>query len=109
MTRTSLTIVLTALACIAPSVYAAKGNSQAGIAVRYSQEMLDNPADAARVYGKLKQAARQVCGIYGGGVRTLQERAVASRCVEQTLADVVRKIDRPLLTQLYTSRIGKDG
>jgi UrcA family protein len=101
-------VAIATLAC-APAAFAADGNSKAdGIAVRFSQEQLDNPEDAAKVYAKLKRASRKACGL-GGGFLNMSERTVANRCFEQTLADVVSKINRPLLTSVHDSKLSQIG
>jgi len=102
-------IVVTAFMFMAPDVRAADSPSQAdGIAVQFAHETLDSPEDAARLYRKLKLASKKVCGL-GGGFLNLPERTSANRCYEQTLADVVRKIDRPLLTSLHAAQANKVG
>jgi UrcA family protein len=102
-------IVVTALMFMAPDARAADSPSQAdGIAVQFSQATLNSPEDAARLYRKLKLASKKVCGL-GGGFLNLPERTRANRCYEETLADVVRKIDRPLLTSLHAAQTSKVG
>jgi UrcA family protein len=99
---------LTALCC-APATFAGDAKSQVdGISVRFSQEALDNPQDAARVYAKLKLASRKACGLVGGFLN-MSERTRAHRCYEQTLADVVSQIDRPMLTSVHVSNSSKVG
>jgi UrcA family protein len=113
MTRSSLMTALgaatvTALLCV-PASFAANGNSQAdGIAVRFAQDALDNPEDAAKVYAKLKLASRKACGLVGGFLN-MSERTRAYRCYDQTLADVVSKINRPMLTSVHDSKANKVG
>jgi UrcA family protein len=113
MKRSSLIAALsaatfTALLC-APASFAANGNSETdGIAVRFSQEALDNPQDAAKVYAKLKLASRKACGLVGGFLN-MSERTRAHRCYQQTLADVVGKIDRPMLTSVHVAKSSKVG
>jgi UrcA family protein len=109
MTRSSLfatlgAVTLTALAC-APATFAADKNSKVdGIAVRFAQDALDNPEEAAKVYAKLKLASRKACGL-GGGFLNMSERTRAYRCYDQTLADVVSKINRPMLTSVHDSKV----
>lgn len=79
-----------------------------GIAIQFSQEELNSEADAERLYGKIKQATRKACGL-GGGFLNLQERTRAQKCAAETLADVVAKINRPLLSALHTSKATKAG
>jgi UrcA family protein len=101
-------MTIAALAC-APASFAADGNSQVdGIAVRFAQESFDNPESVAKVYDKLKRASRKACGL-GGGFLNMSERTVANRCYERTLADVVSKINRPLLTSVHDSKASEIG
>ena len=74
-----------------------------GIAVKYSQDELNSPADAERLYRKLRMAARKACGL-DGGFLNLPERTHAQVCADETLASVVQKINRPLLTALHDSK-----
>jgi UrcA family protein len=105
---------LTLIALMAAAVITAEaraGNLSAGadgIAVKYSQEELTNSADAENLYRKLKQASRKACGL-DGGFLNLQEHTRAQKCYDETLAEVVRKIDRPLLTSLHESKTSKVG
>lgn len=78
--------------------------TSADIAVKYSQVQLSNEADAEALYKKLRSSARAVCDDNAGGHRTLEVRARAERCVNQVLADAVRKINQPLLTALHESK-----
>jgi UrcA family protein len=113
MTRSSLiaalgAVTLTALA-FAPASFAADGNSKTdGIAVRFAAEALDNPEEAAKVYAKLRLASRKACGLVGGFLN-MSERTRAVRCYDQTLADVVSKINRPMLTSVHDSKVNKVG
>jgi UrcA family protein len=70
--------------------------------VAYAAEDLDTDKGAENVYRKLRKAARRVCGI-DGGFLNLSEKTLAKKCVDDTLASAVRKIDRPLLTTLHDS------
>ena len=97
------------------SLLLAAGNAGAGdrtatsadIAVKYSQVQLTSEADAEQLYKKLRSAAKAVCDDNAGGHRTLEVRNRAEKCVNQVLADAVRKIDQPLLTALHESKTGK--
>jgi UrcA family protein len=113
MTRTSLMAALgaalVAATCLQPAALAANSESKAsGIVVRFAPEMLDNPTDAAKVYGQLRYASRKACGLVGGFLN-MSERTRAHRCVDQTMADLVKKIDRPMLTSVHDSNLGKVG
>jgi UrcA family protein len=113
MNRSSLAAALGAITIaalsFAPASCAAGEKSQIdGIAVRFSQEALDNPEDAARVYAKLKFASQKACGLIGGFLN-MSERTRANRCYEQTLAEVVSKINRPMLSSVHAAKLNKVG
>jgi len=114
MNRSSLiaalgAVALTAMISISTDAMAANAASKAnGIVVRFAPEMLDNPTDAAKVYGQLRLASRKACGLVGGYLN-VSERARANRCVDQTMEDLVSRIDRPLLTSIHASTAGKVG
>lgn len=100
-------IALTAMAFVASDARAASmASTSDGIVVKYSQEEIKSDADAERVYRKVKLASRKACGL-DGGFLNLGERQRAEQCYEETLADVVRKIDRPQLTALHASKTSK--
>lgn len=77
-----------------------------GIVVKYSTQEITNEADAERLYRKIRQASRKACGL-DGGFLNLDERTRAESCFDETLAEVVRKIDRPQLTALHASKTSK--
>lgn len=81
--------------------------TSADIAVKYSQVQLNSEADAEQLYKKLRSAAKAVCDDNAGGHRTLEVRNRAEKCVNNVLADAVKKIDQPLLTALHESKTGK--
>ena len=73
------------------------------VTVSYSDVAFGNTDGAAHVYRKLKNAARKVCGVNSGS-KTLELQLAAQECYEAALADAVRKIDRPTLTALHSSK-----
>ena len=100
--------LITALLLAAGTAGAAdRTATSADIAVKLSDVQLNNAADAEALYKKLRAAARAVCDDNAGGHRTLEVRNRAEKCVNQVLADAVRKIDQPLLTSLHESKTGK--
>jgi UrcA family protein len=81
--------------------------TSADIAVKFSEVQLNSEADAEILYKKLRSAARTVCDDNAGGHRTLEVRTRAEKCVNQVLADAVRRIDKPMLTALHETRTAK--
>jgi UrcA family protein len=73
------------------------------VTVTYDRVSLDTDKGTAQVYRKLKRAARTVCGVDEGGRETLRMHIVKDQCYSETLAEAVRKVDRPLLSALHQS------
>src|SRR5258708_1487932 len=60
---------------------------------------LRQPADARELYGRLKEAARIVCG---SGYRVgLEPVADFKSCYENALSNAIRSVNRPQLTLAY--------
>jgi UrcA family protein len=78
------------------------------ISVDYAAEDLETQKGVENVYRKLRKASRRVCGI-DGGFLNLSEKTLAQKCVDDTLASAVKKIDRPMLTALHDSSGRKVG
>jgi len=101
--------MMTGLLLAAPDAHAAdRSPARDGIVVRYAPSELASRESTERLYGNLKLAAREVCGD-GPTLRSLTERIQAQHCYEQVLADVVRKINQPVLTSLHESKGNKVG
>jgi UrcA family protein len=81
--------------------------TSADIAVKFSEVQLNSEADAENLYKKLRSAARTVCDDNAGGHRTLEVRTRSEKCVNQVLADAVRRIDKPMLSALHESKTAK--
>ena len=103
-------IALTALMLMASDARGAEQSESLAqpISVQYAPGDLDTTEGAANVYRKLKKAARRVCGI-DGGFLNLPEKTRAQKCVDDTLADAVRQIDRPQLTSVHEAATSKVG
>jgi UrcA family protein len=61
---------------------------------------LSKPAGAHELYLRVQYAARQVCA---EGDKILAPVADMNACTEKALANAIRSINRPLLTQAYLS------
>jgi UrcA family protein len=81
--------------------------TSADIAVKFSEVQLTSQAGAESLYKKLRAAARSVCDDNAGGHRTLEVRARDQKCVNQVLADAVRRINQPMLTALHEVKTAK--
>jgi UrcA family protein len=60
---------------------------------------LSQPAGAGELYGRLRQAARIVCG--SGNRVGLEPLADFESCYEQALGNAIRSVNRPQLTLAY--------
>ena len=80
-----------------------------GLAIYRVSVSVATQAETAAVYRKLKAAARKVCGVETGHVVSLDERMRAKECVNEALADVVRRLNRPMLTSVHEATAGKVG
>ena len=71
------------------------------VAIRVPATGLDlrRPADAQKLYERLEYAAWEVC-THGNQV-ALAPVSNVKTCTEKALADAIRSVNRPLLTQIY--------
>ncbi len=72
------------------------------VVVHYTDAAFSSAEGTAKVYRKLKNAARKVCGIHDGGRLTLDQGIKARECFDKALADAVQRIDRPMLTSVHS-------
>lgn len=96
-------LALTLLTLVTVDVRAAEPEvAPTKIIVHYSDTAFGTAEGTAKVYRKLKTAARKVCGVNEGGRLTIDQVQAAKECFETALADAVRRIDRPMLTSVHT-------
>jgi UrcA family protein len=96
-------LALTFLTLLTVDVRAAEPEAPPpSIAVHYQDTAFNTAEGTAKVYGKLKTAARRVCGVTDGGRLTLEQGIRARKCFDTALADAVRRIDRPMLTSVHS-------
>ena len=96
-------LALTLLTLVTVDVRAAEPEAAPPkIIVHYSDTAFGTVEGTAKVYRKLKTAARRVCGINEGGRLTIEKGQAAKECFKTALADAVRRIDRPMLTSIHT-------
>jgi len=63
---------------------------------------LNTPEGIGTFFGRITAAAEQACG--PDDKLDLKRAALYKRCYNQAIVDVVRTINRPLLTQVYVAR-----
>ena len=103
LTAGAAALALTCLTLLTVDVRASEPEPvPAKVLVHYSDTAFDTVDGTASVYRKLKTAARRVCGINDGSRAALDQSIKAQECFETTLADAVRRIDRPMLTSVHS-------
>ena len=93
-------IVIAALAAIATPV-AAQANPEAPRAViRVADLDLSRPSGADAMIGRIRQAARAVCGD-GSSIRGLARIAEEKACMAETMAATVKQVNAPLVSARF--------
>jgi UrcA family protein len=96
-------LALTFLMVLTVDVRAAEPVSPPSVTVSYSDLALGTEAGTIDVYRKLKNAAQKVCGLTRGVSLAVDRRIAARSCADEALTDVVRRIDRPMLTSVHAA------
>ncbi len=99
----ALAVTFTFLVLLTVDARAAEPIAPPSVAVSYSDLAFGSAAGTASVYRKLNNAARKVCGLNAGVSLSADRRIAAQECVNEALADVVRRIDRPMLTSVHAA------
>jgi UrcA family protein len=108
LTRTLIGAALALLICGAEAalfVTAASAAEVHSISVRYADLDLDRPAGVARLYGRIRAAADNVCS-----PRVLTGSYVPQpdyqRCFADAVTQAVARVDRPALSAYHQQRLG---
>ena len=94
--------VVTAIAVsmITLPLLASASDNAAGIF--YSDESLKNPTNQEQLYGKLKDASREICGSSNLRLTGSVERVSGNEeCYRGTLSAAVQRLDNPAVTDLH--------
>lgn len=73
------------------------------VRVSYADLDIDNQAGAAALLGRIRSAARAVCGDYSGPI-SLRARAAIRQCENARVEKAVTDVNNPALTALYSGR-----
>jgi len=84
------------------SANAATADSPA-LKVRYSDLNLSTEQGSLALYGRIVEAAHQVCTV--DSIRDLRAVASAKACREQAIAQAVRDVNSPMLASVYAERL----
>lgn len=93
----SVVLLAGAVTGMAHATTAVRGMEQQ--VVRYSDLNLENEADAAILFGRIKSAARKVCGLGGVSPLPLAMQYHLQMCAEDATARAVADVNAPLLTR----------
>ena len=78
---------------------------QQTIRVSYARVDLRDPAAMHNLYGRLKVAARLVCGGDISGVREVQRVFAHRACAQDALETAIKSVDNAALTALHQSEL----
>jgi UrcA family protein len=92
------TAILGALASSFSAVAAADPHS-ANITVKYADLNLANPSGALVLYERIRTAAQSACNYFW-----FETDAAQARCVQNTIASAVTKVNRPALSAIFNSK-----
>jgi UrcA family protein len=109
ITKTSIAGLVALLLCVAEGVMFATNTSAAELqqstSVRYADLNLDLPADVAKLYHRIADAADGVCG-----PRELTGSRLVSpgyqRCFADAVAQAIARVDRPALSAYHQQQLG---
>lgn len=88
-------VALVAAACVLGSAQAQTADSR--ITIRYADLNLSTQSDAHRLYQRITEAARTMCGHQGRGV---DAQLAWDSCVRGTVSDTVNTVNNPQLTAI---------
>ena len=77
-----------------------------GVTVSYKDLDLTTPSGAQALYGRIRAAARTVCGYRG---TMLTDLAFWNSCYHGAVTEAVAKVNSPLLTAVHTGRPAEPG
>ena len=92
------TAIFGALASSFCSVSAADPSS-ASITVKYADLDIANPSGALVLYERIRAAAQSACNYFW-----FKTDADEARCVQNTIANAVTKVDQPALSAVYNAK-----
>ena len=81
------------------STVSAADPSSASITVKYADLNLASPSGARLLYGRIQAAAKSACAYFW-----FETDADEARCVQNTIANAVTKVNQPALTAVYDAK-----
>jgi UrcA family protein len=93
------TAIFGALALSFSAVSAADPASSAGITVKYSDIKIESTSGARVIYERIRAAAQSACNYFW-----FKTDADEARCLQNTIANAVTKVNQPALTAVYNEK-----
>ena len=93
------TAIFGALASSFSAVSAADPASSASITVKYSDINMSSPSGARVLYERIRAAAQSACNYFW-----FKTDADEARCLQNTIANAVTKVNQPALTAVYNAK-----
>jgi UrcA family protein len=81
------------------SAVSAADPSSAGITVKYSDINMASPSGALVLYERIRAAAQSACNYFW-----FKTDADEARCLQNTIANAVTKVNQPALTAVYNAK-----
>ena len=91
--------IFAALASSFSAVSAADPASSASITVKYSDINMASPSGARVLYERIRAAAQSACNYFW-----FKTDADEARCLQNTIANAVTKVNRPALFDVYNAK-----
>jgi UrcA family protein len=93
------TAIFGALASSFSAVAAADPPSSASITVKYADLNIATPSGALKLYTRIEAAAQNACGYFW-----FEADADEARCVHNTIAKAVNKVNQPALSAVFVEK-----
>src|ERR1700693_324062 len=93
------TAIFGVLASSFSAVSAADPASSASITVKYSDINMASPSGARVLYERIRAAAQSACNYFW-----FKTDADAARCLQNTIANAVTKVNQPALSAVYNTK-----
>ena len=101
-------VLIPALLVAAPSVCTAAeqpDDATAQVKVRFHDLNLQRPGDAKTLLGRIERASLEACGASDQSIPEYRRLVARSKCYSSSVEAAIRKINSPLLTELYGHNI----
>ena len=93
------------LGCAAVCVASDSGDVPHAV-VKFGDLNLSSPDGATKLYGRIKGAAKDVCGSFDTNARDLTDLAAVNTCIHNAVRDAVARVNQPALSAIYNARNG---